>query len=377
MCKNFMLTNTAKLTEEQFLKLRAVVARIITSSNDKDGFGYVTIGQDGVPFGERFLDTVSPNFQLAPDITTPVNVTEHTPKAIYQPPSDIPEEFHNLFEYERIEQKEIKPSNFFGSYSKPKGAFLAHGRFSTNKICIENTHPHQSAQWSLIHNGVVQNAGKCKTWRTTCDTEYLVKYLTDGGLNGMVKNVTGYFAIGAIHHASGRLLVARDATTPLFAAWCADLETFLIATSSIQLADIIKEMSFVTSKVRALSESTAWDFDIDGKLLNTYTIETKSYKTTYYPSDYLSEDKDKPKKNKASSRDYYGRRGDVSTNGNGFFTNDDFDYFYRFTLPNGVVISFETFCKLTLKMRDKVKIYDKETGIDTTEAFFYDHPEIA
>lgn len=373
MCKNFVLTKTDNLTEEQFLKLRRVTANILTSLADKDGFGYAAInGDTDTVFGERFVDVANINFQLAPDITTPTEIKAVPATTLTKKPDGVPETYAALFTDETSVVPAVKPSNYFGRYSKPRGAFLAHARMSTNEITIQNTHPHRTIDWTLIHNGMVNNEGKNKEWHTTCDSEFLVHYLTESGVNGMVNNVSGYYAIAAIEHATQRLLIVKDSRADLYGIYCADIDAMAISTSKTQLDEIVKQMGFLTDGViRPLKNNTAWLYEADGTLVSVEAIEPlvrvpvtpPAYNMDHWRSSYK---KRGAAKNKQPRRDSYGN-----------FSDDDFNRFYVFKDSQLNKISFQRFLGMSLRERENCMIIDKETNIDVTETFFWEHPYVS
>lgn len=371
MCKNFILTKTDNLSEDQFLKLRRVTANILTSLADKDGFGYAAInGDTGSVFGERFVDVSNINFQLAPDIASPTEIKAVAPTTLTKAPDGMPESYAPFFDVEVSITPAVKPSNYFGRYSKPRGAFLAHARMSTNEINIQNTHPHRTPNWTLIHNGMVSNEGDNKAWLTTCDSEYLVHYLTVGGVNNMVSSVSGYYAVAAIEHTTQRLLIVKDARADLYGIYCADIDAMAISTSKTQLDEIVKQMGFLTDGViRPLKNNTAWLYEANGALVSVNAIEptvkvvapAAAYNMDHWRSSYK-----KRNKNKQPRRDSYGA-----------FSDDDFNRFYIFKDSQLNKISFQRFLGMSLRERENCMIIDKDTNIDVTETFFWEHPYVS
>jgi len=181
MCKVFIMTNFAKVKKTDraintIMKALAVYER--------DGAGYSILGEKG-PFGERALNT-----------------------------SDFKARFDAI---ENNAPFTIPMYNRFGTKTKACGGAIFHGRTSTNDKTLLNTHPINKHGWSLIHNGVVTDHGPKYQMITTNDTEHVLENLVRGGIAEVAKNLTGYYAIGALD-PNGNLHVAKDSTANLFAA---------------------------------------------------------------------------------------------------------------------------------------------------------------
>jgi predicted glutamine amidotransferase len=200
MCKVFALTNSTKVKVDS--KFIGSVRDAVCKTNDKDGFGYASISENGLT-GER---------------TT------------------------NPFEWLPMSQKTAKLSivanpscNSFGDLTglgKSK-AFIGHGRFSTNSKRLENTHPFINESVALIHNGVVSQVGPAlKDLKTDCDTEILFKHWIDSEMHAIEDQVTGYYAMAILDSESGYLHIVRDSQAQLYIAWSPTIDSFVIATTA-------------------------------------------------------------------------------------------------------------------------------------------------
>ncbi len=344
MCKNFFMSNTNKLTEKEFIKLRRLCAKVLTNGADTDGFGYAAINSDTLAvFGERFLNVKAINFQLTPNNPTPINQEGCIAQEVM--PDDVPTELADMFLPDKIAP--VSPSNFFGTYGKPVGAFLAHARYSTNQVSLTNTHPHRTEKYTLIHNGVVRNVGAYVTRVSTCDTEYLVRHLTNEGVKGMVKSVIGNYAIGAICHDTLDFLLVKDDKTDLFGAWVSRLDAMVVGTDEDQLIEICEGMKWKYSETRFMQDCIMRLFDVNGTLIEKDTIKpTKALGSdTPLPISKKSWDK-KEEEDKWAKRDleHYARYYEVKH------------------MTSKRVISFQQFLAMPEHDQWDFEVYEKETG---------------
>lgn len=195
MCKIVIIPNASKVKD--FKDFSETMAYEL--SDQSDGFGFAAQGKKGV-FGSRTLS-----------------------------PSSFADE---------------KPPSFavgnrydFGEQSEVIGAAMFHGRVSTNYISIRNTHPIEREGWYLIHNGVVTHHGKKYKKNTSNDSEDVLFELMNGGITSVAKNLTGYYAVGAIDD-NGLVHVIRDSIASLYVAYSEKLETFIFATTT-ELIDAV------------------------------------------------------------------------------------------------------------------------------------------
>jgi hypothetical protein len=218
MCKLAVLTNMSKIKKPK--KAIETIAKHLTK-HEQDGFGYTIQGSNGT-FGERTLE---------------------------------PSNFQATWGREMLSFPFLEVcSNRFGEYSTPFGSGIFHGRTSTNDKSLLNTHPINKHDWSLIHNGVVSNNGPKYKMDTTNDTEHLVHYLANGGLDTLAKHLSGYYAAAAIS-PDGALHVFRDNRATLYFAEIAELETYIICTTRELISSICKDLSWTVSNSGAIKDN--------------------------------------------------------------------------------------------------------------------------
>lgn len=215
MCKLFAMTNMKKVKLNS--KFIGIVKDAVTAEADKDGFGYAILDKRGNVGGERTL-----NVETFRALRGNVN-----DRAVHKL------SFVN------------KQNNVYGKINVNSAkAFVAHGRYSTNDVSLENTHPFVHKDFALFHNGVVQDAGKGvskKDLTTTCDTEILYHYWQRKGLSDITKNVTGYYAL-AILESSGLLHIIRDDQAELWITHIKSIDSYMIATTPDILEEVCKKM---------------------------------------------------------------------------------------------------------------------------------------
>lgn len=261
MCKLFMIANAENINSEDFLKVLAKASSTITAS-DKDGFGWAARGSGGGIFGERYLGHKGIDFPL---LVKPV----------------MPEGYRKIFKQAEVE-KWGRPEE------KLAGAVLMHARSSTNKVALENSHPHRTEKFTLIHNGNVSYLGAEFKRRSSCDTEYLVHALSQGGIKKMVKDCEGWYAVGALEHRTGNFYLIKDDTTRLHGTWVKDIKSLVFATSVDHLSSICKAMAWTYHKVYEVEGNRAFIFSKSGKVIYEGKISPKStsYKSYSGGCDY-------------------------------------------------------------------------------------------
>lgn len=241
MCKVITLTNSSKIKNlEKFIN---TVRPIITAS-EPDGFGWATMGVNGV-FGERST-SVKKSTRIAKQrkqVTLPVT------KQTFQS---------------------------FGKVTKQHGPMLVHGRISTNDHTLINTHPLQKHGWTLIHNGVVTNHGPEYVMNTTNDTEHLIELLATKGIDALVDSLTGYYAFAAIDN-EGQLHVCRDAIAQLKIAFIEELDSYIFATTAKLIEDLCKEMKYANCSFIEDVEDNIYMIFKGNELVHRQNIKSRGY----------------------------------------------------------------------------------------------------
>lgn len=242
MCKLMCLTNVSKLKS---IKKLVNEAKPIITKNDSHGFGWAMQGSKGV-CGER-MNELHHRYGLGAKINA----------------MDLP--------------GAGRPSyNSFGVSGTPTGAMLIHGRTSTNEKALKNVHPIVKHDWTLVHNGVVSNKGEPYAQITSNDTEHLVEYLgARDGIEGIQKNLAGYYAFAAID-PEGRLHVCRDDNATLYVSWIETIESFVYATTADLIYSLCSKMKWKHSAVESVMENIYMIFD-GNKLVHQSNILPRGY----------------------------------------------------------------------------------------------------
>jgi hypothetical protein len=241
MCKIIAFTDTKKLNLKkhlnnignQLLKLEA------------DGFGYAIQSKTGV-FGEK---TIARSFRSR------MNATNQVILPI-------------------VKRQYAK----FGNPGELSGPGIFHGRTSTNKLGLKNTHPMQRPDddgfWHLIHNGVVNNYGERYNKLTDNDSEDLLFHLMNG-IDQVEKHLSGYYAFAAID-PHGRLHVARDQWASLFIAWSPVYETHIIATTSTLILKLNKMLEAKIGPIDEIEDNIYLIFN-GNELIHQQDIKPRGY----------------------------------------------------------------------------------------------------
>lgn len=119
----------------------------------------------------------------------------------------------------------------FGEIHPTYKSAMFHGRTSTNKISLRNTHPMIRDGVHLMHNGVVDNHGEKYEKLTSNDSEDVLYHYLRGGITDVAKNLTGYYACGVLNPTDKTLTVFKDNLATLSYAWSDKLESYVFATT--------------------------------------------------------------------------------------------------------------------------------------------------
>lgn len=242
MCQVLMLTNAEKLKNQK--RVIKTIARHLLSTQ-RDGFGYAFLGAQGV-YGEK---TTKREFNSKTNI--PLNM---------YPPSECFKATHSVF----------------GRETKNIGGALFHGRTSTNDHTIENTHPLQKNNWTLIHNGVVSNKGPDYVPNTTNDTEHILEHLSTEGIKAVEKYISGYYAVGAFD-PNGNLHVIKDATARLYVANNKTLNCLIFGTTEELIKNVAKDCQWVIGPIEQVKDNIHLIFSPEGSLIHSASITSLGY----------------------------------------------------------------------------------------------------
>lgn len=236
MCKVIMMTNSKKINASDFKKLTHESSKLLRKY-ERDGFGVSTPG-----FSQRY---VKPK-DVRPDLLI----------------SSKP------FAFENANQDGTIPTELHGG-------ILLHGRTSTNKKSLLNTHPINKHGWSLIHNGVVDDNNVDYKMITSNDTEHCLERLVQG-IDKLEKHISGYYVLGALDN-DNRLHIVRDSTADLYVTWCETIESYIFATTEELIEDLAEIMKWKIDTVDEVFTDIYLIFDQDGKLVHQQKIKPLGY----------------------------------------------------------------------------------------------------
>jgi len=248
MCKIFAMSNTSKLTRKNFINLLRIVHPIITHS-EVDGFGWAVLGESGI-YGEKYINPTEFDFRI----------------------------FNNVKENKILKELIKEEASSFGQASKPIGPLLIHGRTSTNDKTLTNTHPFIKNNWTLIHNGVVDNLGETYIMDSTCDSEHLIHYLSSGGIESIEKYVSGYYAVAAID-PNGNLHVFKDDIASLYVAYIKTIDSFIFSTTKDMISITCKKMKWEYTEINPMKGNFYMVINKENELL--YSRKIKPLKVYY------------------------------------------------------------------------------------------------
>lgn len=254
MCKLFMIANSKKIQKHQLVKLLSISSEIMTEG-DRDGFGWAARGKSGEIFGERYMGNKGIDFPLLVK-------------------SSMPSKFRKFFKG-GVSESFGKPDNTL------EGALLVHARASTNEVALKNSHPHWTEKFTLIHNGVVNYNGDKYDMKSTCDSEHLVHSLTAGGVDHLVEKCSGWYAVGALEHETGKFYLIKDSRASLHGTWVEEIRSLAYGTSAVQLSKILREMKWKHGKIFEADDNKAMVFNVDGTVESSRDITPKTWSSTY------------------------------------------------------------------------------------------------
>ena len=245
MCKIAVFPHIKQGHESKALKLAQAMTPGMTAQ-DKDGFGYMTLGENGI-FGERWLD-VKKAWKGKPKIDKAL----YNALTIYGDSLVSPETY-----------------NAFGIPSKRIFCIALHGRLSTNSVSIENTHPfvRDCEKNAIIHNGIISNTHEFKAdMKTTCDSETILIQVKKSKLAESPKAIqdvsdqlNGYFAVASLAKTeSGQwvLDVFKDSKASLYAVFVAELQSFVFCTDAKIVRDACRKIGFHALQSFQVSDNT-------------------------------------------------------------------------------------------------------------------------
>jgi len=249
MCKILALSNLDKVKVTP--KLIEAMRDLVCKTSDKDGFGFAVSSHQGNLWGDK---------TTTPKTYSPYHKYELTISKL------------NLTINSRLK---------FGIPGNKNHALIAHGRYSTNTISIENTHPYVSKEYALVHNGVVSDVNNrvehlCETDN---DTEVLLHLWEKNQIEAIAKNASGYYAL-AILDRQGQLHVIRDSIAMLYLSYSRTIDSFIVATTEDILNSLSKEMRWSITKPELIKDNSYIVFKGNEVVYNTqFTPINQKYAT--------------------------------------------------------------------------------------------------
>lgn len=246
MCKVFAMTNMSKVKITK--KFLSAVKNEVCRTGDKHGFGYAVLNEDGSIGGERTMRPLD-----------------------WQPLQGSPSK-------SRTGSLPIilQTRDEFGKTEFDAKSFVGHGRYSTNEVSLENTHPFYNGELALIHNGVVRDPDMVidqSELQTSNDTEILLRCWEKGGMKKIESTVTGYYAL-AILDKSGLLHIIRDDQAMLYIAYNKTVDSFMIATTAEIIKAVAKKMQWAIEMPEELLANIHVIFDRN-EILSQADIEPR------------------------------------------------------------------------------------------------------
>lgn len=222
MCKIVFIPNASKI--EDMDKFSRAMAYVLHDQND--GFGYAALGENGV----------------------------YGAKTLYP---------YAFSKFKQPKQNWLKVNTeYFGAPSPKYRSAMFHGRISTNKGGIINTHPMIRDNSYLIHNGVVDNLGEGYKKTTSNDSEDVLYHYLDGGIEKVSNNVMGYYAC-VVFKEDGTVTLFKDSIAPMLWAWSDSLNSAVYASTQ-QVLDKISNFIEEGLEGVPLLDNVHIVFDKDG-----------------------------------------------------------------------------------------------------------------
>ncbi len=246
MCKVLIIPRIQDDKRDLILEFVDRMAVVMSKSNS-DGLGYAAVDSDGKLFGERWLtnsDFYNRNVEI------PEN---NMIKTLFGEVID-----NRTYMNEYYGDKTKGEYNSFGDADLNKAAALTlHTRMATSGKGHQNTHPFydKEADSSLIHNGVISNVQDFKFKLSSCDSEaILISYLdnkvykTPERVEEMASDLVGYYvaAVFSRDPEGNRILdIMKAHNSALSACWVPEFNTYVMASSNFDLANVLNEMGLV------------------------------------------------------------------------------------------------------------------------------------
>jgi glucosamine--fructose-6-phosphate aminotransferase (isomerizing) len=107
---------------------------------------------------------------------------------------------------------------------------IGHTRWATHgKPSKENAHPHNSGNWSIVHNGVIDNFNELNHYKTLSETDteiiahMLNEYETSSPIETLIKvcsMLTGSYALACLNKKNPNEIFLAKKQSPLYVGKC-------------------------------------------------------------------------------------------------------------------------------------------------------------
>ena len=269
MCKNLFMIGITN--PENAFKFAKVMAPLMSEFNG-DGLGYAALTSEGKVFSEKWLENKMAFFSkldkelvgMLGDLTS----YQYTEK--------------NYSSYGEVEMNKIT-------------TMIMHTRKSTNRVCIENTHPFTIKDNVLCHNGVINNHDKFRKEVSTCDSESILTQCIDHKVSEDIKNfdnvslaISGWYACAYLSKQQDKwqIDVFRNGAN-LYACHIKEIGALVISTSDEDLRKAIIYCGFTSSKIFLLKEKIITRFNpMTGERIAQTDFKSFTYTYTYSGKDY-------------------------------------------------------------------------------------------
>lgn len=209
-------------------------------------------------------------------------------------------EFSLLKETGKVKNLELsilKESSFFGRLG------LAHTRWSTHgKVSKANAHPHNSENFSIVHNGIIENylglkcdlINKGYDFKSETDSEVILYILEESykksgsvfkAIQDVIKQTKGSYALGIIHRKNDEVIWSVKKESPLVIGKAKNMS--LMASDKSAIDTCAEEIYYLgDNEIAKLEKKEVTFFTSEGKLLYKQGIKIDKNKEIVGKGDF-------------------------------------------------------------------------------------------
>jgi predicted glutamine amidotransferase len=245
MCKVMMISGVKD--SDKLWKFMYAAAPHLTE-DDPHGFGYAAVSATTGLFGQKW---VNPDDAFVVDRYSDADKTMIANLGVS---IEVPDRTKTYAE--------------FGTHGADIHTAVLHGRFSTNTISIENTHPFVigsgDTSTALIHNGVISNTHVLKNITSTCDSECILNLYSDSAvatqpseIQRVADMLSGWYACAVITKLNGAWImdIFKETASKLFVTWVNELNAAVFCTT--------EEILYKTCKDAKMTYGTVFEVKAD------------------------------------------------------------------------------------------------------------------